>query len=66
MSDLTSKEQRAVHTTLLFLRVRSGGSWESLAKPLHVEEDTIAKVAHGRRAVTARLALRVARLFEVG
>ena len=31
MSDLTSKEQRAVRTTLLFLRVRAGGSWAPLA-----------------------------------
>jgi hypothetical protein len=66
MSDLTSKEQRSVRTTLLFLRVRAGGAWEPIAKALHVEEDTIAKVAHGRRAVTARLAIRVARLIEVG
>lgn len=66
MNELTSKEQRAVRTTLLFLRVRAGGTWEPVAKALHVEEDTIAKVAHGRRAVTARLAIRVARLIEVG
>jgi plasmid maintenance system antidote protein VapI len=32
---------------------------------LHVEEDTIAKVARGKRPVTARLAIRVARLIEV-
>jgi hypothetical protein len=31
-----------------------------------VEEDTIAKVAHGKRPVTARLAIRVARLIEDG
>jgi hypothetical protein len=66
MSDFTSKEQCAVRTTLLFLRVRAGGAWEPIAKALHVEEDTIAKVAHGRRPVTARLAVRVARLIEVG
>lgn len=66
VSDLTDKEQRAVRTTLLFLRVRAGGAWEPVARALHVEEDTIAKVAHGRRPVTARLAIRVARLVEVG
>jgi hypothetical protein len=66
MNELTSKEQRAVRTTLLFLRVRAGGAWAPVAKALHVEEDTLAKVAHGRRAVTGRLAIRVARLIEVG
>ena len=66
MSDLTAKEQRSVRTTLLFLRVRAGGAWEPVAKALHVEEDTIAKVAHGKRPVTARLAIRVARLIDVG
>jgi hypothetical protein len=66
VSDLTDREQRSVRTTLLFLRVRAGGAWEPVAKVLHVEEDTIAKVARGRRPVTARLAIRVARLIEVG
>jgi len=66
VSDLTTKEQRSVRTTLLFLRVRAGNAWEPVARALHVEEDTIAKVAHGRRPVTARLAIRVARLIEVG
>ena len=61
MSDLTAREQRSVRTTLLFLRVRAGGAWEPVARALHVEEDTIAKVARGRRPVTARLAIRVAR-----
>jgi hypothetical protein len=37
-----------------------------LEEKAHVEEDTIAKVARGRRPVTARLAIRVARLIEVG
>ena len=66
MSDLSDREQRSVRTTLLFLRVRAGGAWEPVARALHVEEDTIAKVARGRRPVTARLAIRVARLVEVG
>lgn len=46
--------------------MRAGGAWEPVARTLHVEEDTIAKVDHGRRPVTARLAIRVARLIEVG
>jgi len=66
VSDLTEREQRSVRTTLLFLRVRAGNAWEPVARALHVEEDTIAKVAHSRRSVTARLAIRVARLIEVG
>jgi transcriptional regulator with XRE-family HTH domain len=66
VSDLTDREQRSVRTTLLFLRVRAGGAWEPVARALHVEEDTIAKVARGRRPVTARLAIRVARLVGVG
>ena len=66
MNELTPKEQRSVRTTLLFLRVRSGGAWAPVAKALHVQEDTLAKVAYGRRAVTGRLAIRVARLIDVG
>ncbi len=46
--------------------MRAGGAWEPAARALHVEEDTIAKVARGRRPVTARLSIRVARLIEVG
>lgn len=36
------------------LRVRAGGAWEPVAKALHVEEDTIAKVAHGRSRSSPR------------
>ena len=34
MNDLTAGEQRAVRTTLLFLRVRAGGAWEPVARAL--------------------------------
>jgi transcriptional regulator with XRE-family HTH domain len=64
MSDLTAKEQRAVRTTLRFLRLRMG-AWQPLAKALHIEEDSISKVANGKRGVTASLALRVARFLEI-
>jgi len=66
MSDLTAKEQCSIRTTMLFLCVRAGGSRSPVAKALGVEVDTIAKVVHGRRPLTARRALRVARLIEVG
>ena len=54
MSDLTDRKPRPVRTMLL--RVRASGTWEPTAKVLHVEEDTIAKVAPSRRPVTTRLA----------
>ncbi len=41
------------------------GAWAPLAKVLHVEADTIEKVVNGRRCVTARMALRVARFVDV-
>src|SRR5690606_24359328 len=63
MSDLTSKEQRSVRTTLLFLRVRSGGVWEPVAKALNAKTNTISKVVAGSREVDASLAIRVARLL---
>lgn len=65
MSGLTEKEQRHVRVALRFLRVRSGGAWAPVAKALHVEEDTISKIAHERRPVTERLAVRVARFVNV-
>ena len=64
MSDLTLKEQKNVRTTLRFLRLRVGG-WEPLARSLRVEPDTLGKVLRGARAVTAGLAVRVARLADV-
>jgi transcriptional regulator with XRE-family HTH domain len=66
MSDLTTKEQRAVRTTLLFLRVRAGGEWEPVAKALRMKRNTVSKVVSGSLEVTASLAVRVARLVEVG
>jgi len=53
MNELTSKEQRAVRTTLLFLRERAGGAWAPVAKALHVEEDTIAKYSMRRPHIDA-------------
>ena len=66
MSDLTDKEQRAVRTTLLFLRVRSGGVWKPVAKALNTKANSISKTVAGSMEVSASLAVRVARLLGVG
>jgi hypothetical protein len=65
VSDLTDKEQKAVRTALRFLRLRMG-AWAPLAKALRYEYDSVQKVAAGKKAVTPALALRVARLVDVG
>jgi hypothetical protein len=59
-NDLTAKEQRAVRATLHVLRLRVG-SWQPLGKALRYQPDSVSKVAAGGAAVTATLALRVAR-----
>lgn len=64
MSDLTVKEQRAVRLALRVLRIKVG-AWEPVARALKVEDDTISKIAAGKRDVTERLAIRVARYLEV-
>lgn len=62
--DLLEPEQRHVRTALRYLQVRTGG-WAPVAAALHCKADSISKIAHGRRGVTASLAVRVARLVEV-
>ena len=64
MSDLTTEEQTNVRTALKFLRLRSGGGWEPLAKTLGFKSITLSHVAGGRTA-SASLAVRVARLAGV-
>ena len=64
MSDLTLTEQKHVRTAIRALR-RKVGAWGPLADALHAKYDTIEKVVNGRRAVTASLAFRVARLAGV-
>lgn len=64
MSDFDEKEQKNVRTALRFLRLRIG-AWEPLAKALRYEMDSVEKMVNGRRAVTARMALRVARIAGV-
>ena len=63
-SDLTLTEQKHVRTAIWSLRVRVGG-WTPLAKALRFQYDTVQKVAAGARAVTAGMALRVARFAGV-
>lgn len=53
-----------MRTALRFLRVRAG-AWGPVAKALKIEEDSVSKVACERRAVTASLALRVARFVGI-
>jgi hypothetical protein len=63
-SDLTAAEQTNVRTALKFLRTRCG-SWVALAKVLGIGELSLASVMHSRRAVSASLTFRVARLAKV-
>jgi len=63
VTDLTPKEQAHVRTALRFLRRRAGG-WVPLSKSLRFKPDTLEKITNGRRVVTARMALRVARFVK--
>lgn len=63
MSDLNLTEQKHVRTALRHLRRRIG-AWMPVADALHASYATIDKVVNGRRAVTASMALRVARLLD--
>jgi hypothetical protein len=65
VSDLTAKEQDNVRVALRFLRARCG-TWATLAKALCAERLGLARVAAGRYAASASLAVRVARLAKVG
>lgn len=64
MSDLTAKEQDNVRTALRFLHARCG-TWATTAKTMRAERNTIRQAMYGR-AVSASLAVRVARLAGVG
>lgn len=66
MSDLSDKEQRHVRTALRFLRLRVGNTWVPLAAALNLQPGSLEKIVNARgRAVTASLALRVARMADV-
>lgn len=62
MSDLDAKEQNHVRTALRYLRRRVGG-WIPVADALGYKYDSVEKVARGGRAVTAGMAIRVARIL---
>jgi len=64
MSDLTNQQEANVRAALQFLRLRFGG-WASVAKALRFKEQTLANVAKGR-SVSASMAVRVAKLVNVG
>ena len=61
MSDLTAEEQANVRSALAFLRVRCG-NWLLVAKALRLKRSTLYSSAVGDDPVSARTALRVARL----
>ena len=64
MSDLDQKEQNHVRSALRFLNHRLG-TWAAVADALHCSKHTLTPVLNGRVAVSASLALRVARLVGV-
>lgn len=64
MSDLDQKEQNHVRSALRFLRRRLG-TWATVADVLHSAPKTIDNVVNGYNAVSASLAIRVARLAGV-
>jgi hypothetical protein len=65
VSDLTKEEQASVAVALRFLKARAGG-WAPLAKVLHFDIGTMSRAANGRRGTTVTMALRIARLAQVG
>ena len=62
--NLTEKEQRVVRTALRFLRLRYG-SWAPLADELNYKYDSVQRIMVGKRSVTPRFALCVARVAGV-
>jgi hypothetical protein len=64
MSDLDKKEQDHVRAAMHYLRIQMGGLM-AVAKALRADYGALQKVACGRNAVSASIALRVARLIDV-
>jgi len=64
MSDLDEKEQNHVRAALRFLNHRLG-TWATVADGLHCSKQTLKPVLSGKAAVSASLAIRVARLAGV-
>lgn len=65
MSDLTAKEQDNVRAALKFLHARCG-TWINVAKILRAHAVSVRQAASGRRAVSASIAVRVAKFAGVG
>ncbi len=65
MSDLTAKEQANARVAIRFLKARAG-AWAPLGKALHIDRKTLGKIGRGTLAVSASIAVRVARFAGVG
>lgn len=63
-SDLTAREQAHARVALRFVKSRCG-SWEQIAKLLHMTTKSLQNVSGGA-TVSASLAFRIARLAKVG
>jgi hypothetical protein len=61
-TDLSPEEQKHVRTAIRFLHLRCQG-WDTLAKAIRIEPDSIYRIVSGRRSVTASTAVSVARLL---
>lgn len=64
--DLTKEEQDNVRRALLFLRARAGGRWAPVAKALRFKQGSLVHVAGGKDSVSASMAIRIARMAQVG
>jgi hypothetical protein len=64
VTDFDEGEQNHVRAALRYLRRRTGG-WRPLSKALGFTTWMLEKVSNGRASVSARMALRVARLVGV-
>lgn len=65
MSDFTDREQAHVRAALNFIRARSG-TWDVTAKALRFAAVSLRNVAAGRKPATPALAVRIAKLANVG
>lgn len=63
MSDLDPREQNHVRAALHYLRIQLGGL-KPVAKALQAKYKTLLNTTSGRNAVSASIALRVARLLD--
>lgn len=64
-SDLTKEEQDHVRAALRFLRIRFGKN-ALLAEAVHFKSESLRNAMAGRDSISASLAVRTARLVQVG